>query len=350
MYIFVIFTFVVFYWVSVMSVGQKPKIQRYMLVVSCLILAFLAGFRDPDRWADTSVYIDDFEYYTNPLYKFSLNDQPFGYAERGFHFLGSIVKTFTDNATIYLISISALTFFFIYKSIDKYCIFPLLGLCDYIARFILNRNFIQIRSALAIAIIIFGIQYAYKRDWHKYFIFVAVAYLFHHIAILAVPFYFFNKVQFSKSQIVKGLLVAVFLAAFFSSSISSYVDNWSTDMNYANYTGEEYKNEDLGIANPMIYFQIIILLIFTFNEKKLCIADKYYYLYRNAYFFSTLILVTFCKYTALSGRTSTMFATVEISIIPLLAKMYKKRERYIFYIALCILLTGFFYLKLRPTN
>ena len=68
-------------------------------------------------------------------------------------------------------------------------------------------------------------------------------------------------------------------------------------------------------------------MIYTFLENKLAPITKYYYVIRDGYFYSTLILITFCSFTALSGRTSSMFATFEFSIIPSLVFLFEKKER-----------------------
>jgi len=338
--------YVLFFIFAVITTDSRPvEVKRYLLV-ACLILAYLAGTREWFSWADTYVYVLDFEE-ARPLTALPFNDEPYGYAEKGYYLLmPCLAKVFTDNPTTYLIWVSLATFFVLYKCLGKYCVFPLIGLCDYIARFYINRNFIQIRSAIAIAIVIWAIQYAQTKDWKRYFLFVWLAYLFHRSAMIAVPFYFFNLVPFKKSHIWWGLAAAWIAAFSFGPAIHGLVDDWSTDLEYTNYTGEEYQREtEVGLRNPMIYLQFFILVYYNYYEERFSKLTPYYYLFRNAYFYSTLILITFCQYTALSGRTSTMFATVEVGIIPMMAMSFSTRNRIIYYVICGTLLTTFFYLK-----
>jgi len=339
----VLIAFAIFYILAIISTGESQKNQRILLLIACVILAYLAGVRDPERWADTDAYILDFEDNV-PLFEYSFNRPPFAYTERGFHLLGSIVKLFSNDYVTYLLFVSAITFIFLYKDLNKYCIFPAIGLCDYIARFLLNRNFIQIRSALAIAIIFWAIQYVYSKEWKKYYLWILIAYFFHHSALIAVPFYFFNMVKFKKKHIYWGLILAFIVAMTLTPAISSFVEDWSTDLQYTTYTSQEYQSE-IGLRNPMIYLQLFIMLYFTYYEEKFSKLSEHYYLLRNAYFYSTLILVVFCQYTALSGRTSTMFATVEVAMIPLMATSFNKRNRMFFYVISGVLMVFFFYLK-----
>ena len=65
---------------------------------------------------------------------------------------------------------------------------------------------------------------------------------------------------------------------------------------------------------------------------------------RDGYFYSTLILICFCSFTALSGRTSSQFATLEFAIIPSLVYMFEKKERGYALIFMAIALLGIMYI------
>lgn len=66
---------------------------------------------------------------------------------------------------------------------------------------------------------------------------------------------------------------------------------------------------------------------------------------RWAYFYSTLILIFFCNYTALSGRTSTVFATCEMFMLPSIAMGFGKEKRFVFYVVVGVILVYFFWSK-----
>ena len=125
--------YIIFLLFCIVITQSKGKNKEVFLMIALIVLAFGAGWRDM-RWPDTDVYSPAFTYFTNDLYSFSLSDIPFGYREYGFYFLGVIVKTFTNDAHIYLTFIAGLSLFFLYKDLRKYSIFPLIGLCAYIAR------------------------------------------------------------------------------------------------------------------------------------------------------------------------------------------------------------------------
>lgn len=60
-------------------------------------------------------------------------------------------------------------------------------------------------------------------------------------------------------------------------SISDIVDDYSQDLNYDTYVQDEYVEQALGLRNPMIYFQIVILMVYTFMEPLLASKDKFYH-------------------------------------------------------------------------
>ena len=317
-------------------------------MATCIVLAFLAGTRDIS-WADTGVYATSFSDYTPTIAELTQYSKPYGYPEMGFYYISVVVKTFTSNLTAYFIVVAALSFFFLYKAFDKYCLYPMFGVCAYISRFYLARNFIQIRAGLSYAIILMAVQYITNKDWKRYFAWVLVAYFFHHSAIIAVPLYFLCMIDIKKKHIVLGVIVAFVIAAFYSNVVRSMVADSASDLSVETYVIDEYQR-DWGLSNPMIYFQTFLLMVYTFTENRMRLTTSHYITIRNAYFYSTLILITLSCYTALSGRTSSQFATLEIVIIPSIAYSFMKKDRWAAYLLMGAALSTIFYLNSYFSN
>lgn len=342
--------FFLFFFVSVGFEMQGNKKSRdTMLILACIVLAMGAGFRNIYRWPDTMVYVISFQDYTKNLFDYSFSDKPYGYTEKGFFLLQTIIKTFTDNPTIYLLAISALTFFFLYKDIKQYSIFPLIGLCAYIARFIVGRNFIQMRAGIAYVVLMLSIKYIFEKDWKRYFLIVFIAWTLHRSCIVAVPLYFVcNWVNVKKWHIYVALVFSFLVGIFGQGFVHSIVEDNASDLSignrYIDAGGERRQLEGLGIRNPMIYFQCFILLTYTLLEERLAPLNKYYYVIRNAYLYSTMILICFCTYKVLSARTSSMYATMEFAIIPSLIYLFNKKNRMLAFFITGIALTYIFYM------
>ena len=336
--------YIFFYIFALIAEQLKQKDKQMLLMLTCVVMALMAGFRDPSLWADTGVYVMSFEDYTNPLYEWSQLDEPFGYSEYGFYFLGVIFKTFSSNATFYLTFIAALTFIFMYKDFKRYCYYPLFGVAAYISRFYLARNFIQIRAGLSYAIILWAVQYISKRDWKRYFLWVLLAMQFHTSAVIAVPLYFLCLVRLKRWHIWTGIAIAFILGGVFTGFMRGLVAEYASDI-ASTYVQDEYQRE-WGLLNPVIYFQLAVLYFYTENENVLKYTSEDYYTMRTAYFYSTFILISVSMYTALSGRTSSMFSTLEMAIIPAILNTFSKRNRSIGYVGLGIVLSAIFYMNI----
>lgn len=333
----------IFYWL----VDQSYKRVRYaILSISCIILILCTGLRS-FRWNDTAVYAQSFLYYTNNIFNYSFSDTANGYTEKGFYFLSSIIKTFTSDCTIYFLIISFITFYFIKKSLRCYCIYPLIGLSVYIARFMLGRNMMQIRAALSIAIVVYALQYINKKKLYRFLFFAIISILIHTSMIIALPLYWINKIKITKYTILYCIIGAFLCTTIFSSFLVNKVTELSVIYDIAtSYTNENSEfTIGLGIYNPMIYYQTIILLIFTYYDKNISHVLPYYTIIRNGYFYSTIILILFSSFSALSGRTSTIYATFEIFIIPSLILIFPPKYRFIGFIGTGGIVSIFFYLN-----
>lgn len=340
--IIVVLFFITYYFCIQGSYSDRST-QFAFLRFLCVLLVLVITFRG--EWPDTDAYL--YAFHKAPyLWDFRPDTPVAAYAERGYFLLASISKTIWDNDRFYFFAMAALSMVLLYKNLKAYCVLPLIGLINYMGRFMLNRDFTQMRSSLAILLIVGATKYIHERKPFVYFLIVLLAYQFHHMALLGIPLYFMMYIRWTKSRIVLGLVFAIIISQTAAGFISTYVDAYSTDLNYETYTQDGYA-EGSGLRNPMIWFQVVILLLFTYHEDVIRPANKYYDVLRVGYFYSTLFLIIFCNYTALSGRTSTMFATYEMFVVPLLARGFRGNSRWIYLAGVGFVFTYFFAMKLK---
>lgn len=331
--------------------GKNGRMRDGYLMMIIIYLTIWTGFRE--GWADEGVYA--YAFITAPdIFSFSSLDQVNGYDENGFKLITIFLRTFSDSWVFYFLVMGGITIYLVYRGDKKLSPFPIMGMMVYIARFFLGRNMIQMRAALSYAIILLAVDYVYKRDWKRYFLIVFIAWEFHHSAVIAIPFYFLcNWFHFGKKFIYFGLAAAFLFGIFGQGLAHQFIEDNATDLNIsARYTdagGEKGMSQGLGITNPMIYFQSVLLICYTYLEKQLAPKFKYYYILRTGYFYSTLILIGFCSYLTLSGRTSSLFATFEIAIIPSMIYLIDRRSRQFAAFVLAILITAIFYMNFSRT-
>lgn len=338
--------FIAYFIFAVLADNLQPNKRKKILAVVCLALTFMVGLRDMYSWGDTSLYVLSFQN-SNDLFHLTEFDEPLGYAEKGFFYLSALIRAFTDNPEVYLTAISGISFFFLYKSFDKYCIYPLFGVAVYLARFFIGRNMMQIRACLAIAIIIYFTFLIKDKKWWKYLLVIAVSFTLHHSSLIALPLIFFRNYIIKPKYIYIGIILSLIISQYLSAPIRNLIQ--ASD--FANEMASSYIKENSerafanDLTNPVIWYQIFILFAFTFYEKRLKPLSKYYYIFRNGYFYSTCILIILCQFAILAGRSSTIFATFEIAMVPMLLYMFGKRERMGLYFIFGIAYIFLFYMN-----
>ena len=325
----VLFSFIVYYIFSIYYLEDlKGKDRRNYLLFVTIIVAIVIGIRNPVTWSDSGVYMQDFIDNVKPFGELTMYDRPRAYGEMGFYYLGVIAKSIYNSTTFYFLFVSVLSMLFLFLSLEKYSIYPFIGLYIYLGRFG-GRNTIQMRAALAIAIIIWGTVYVTKRQLWRYLLVVLIASRFHTSAYLAFPLYLMGYFNIKKWHIYVGILLALLIASLYGGTINNIV----SQSDIANEWARSYVQEDSekafsnDLTNPVIWYQIIVLLLMTFYEDILKRYTDHYYTFRNAYFYSTVVLIVLCQYAVLAARLSTIFATYEIIIIPLFLKLFKGSSR-----------------------
>lgn len=323
----------------------KRKVILTYLFVTCVIII---GFRNPDNWIDTAAYVQSFGF-TKTLASFSFIDEHSEYSEKGYYLLCVIIKTFSSSHLAYLTVIGLLSMTFFFKSLRRYCVYPVLGLCIYIARYMLARDMNQMRAGLAISIVIsftYLLASKKKNDEFKYVLVCWLASFIHTSMLAAIPIIVFNHIKMNRKWIYIGILVSFFISGAFSQQIMDFISQSETiqDMatDYVDKKGENSKAYAADLTNPMIYYQCLILFLYTYMEKKLAPMSKYYYVFRDGYFMGTVILIVLCQYAVLSARVSTIFATFEVFMIPMIIKGLPKPYQVAAYIALLAPMVVFF--------
>lgn len=286
--------------------------------------------------ADSYNYQYFFEQKTTTIWDWKLIER--GYAESGFYYLSVILKSISNNINFYFICISILTLFFLIKSINRMSIYPMLSFSVYYARFLIFRDMNQIRAALAIAVVMYALRFLVKQDNKKYFWLILCATTLHYSACIALVFLWIYKVRVS----TKGVLKIMFLSALIGGIGGTMLKSLLLSTGFGIFLTYVDTN-NLGIINPVILFQILFCFLFFYFEKVLRDKQYGYYVLRNAYLFSTVILLLTFNLGEIGGRLSTIFATCEIFIIPSI--IYAIRPRIAGYFFIVAIIIFIFYLN-----
>ena len=334
-YIFVYILIVLF---SIFDFSIKSQKKKGILLL-CSILIIFIGFRN-ESGADSLNYINYFKYDTDSFSDWKNRDP--AYLEWGFYYLSVILKSIFNNIDFYFTVVSIITISFLYKTLKRYCLYPILGMCVYYSRFLILRDMNQIRQALAITILIFALKYLYNNRRKAFVVFTFFSSLMHYSSLSALPFILVFKKKYTTKQYLLLFLLCgisgIILGVLFKKILIAI--SGVKFLHYLNTT-------NLGITNPILYYQIFIFYLFSKYENILSVRQKGYYVIRNAYCYSILMLLLTCGLGDIGGRVGTIFATCEIFIIPALCKVIRPRiTGYIFSIILTSLLFFMNYLRM----
>lgn len=310
------------------KVNQRNTILSGIAI--CMIL--FIGLRG-ESGVDSINYIDFFKNHTDTFWNWKNEEK--GYAEHGFYFLSIILKSIWNNINFYFLSISAITIFFLIKSLKEFSLYPLLGFCTYYSRFLIIRDMNQIRQALAMVIIIYGFKYLLQDKKRIYLLCIIGAILMHYSSITVIPFLFLYKYKLSLKQATTIIVVSLIIGIIGGILLKVVLikTGFVIFLRYIN-------TENLGLINPVLIFQLMLCIIFFYYESILKKAQKGYYIIRNAYLYSTILLVLTCNMGEIGGRLATIFATCEIFIIPALSVIIKPR---VCGYLICWILTAFLF-------
>lgn len=337
MYLYIIIYFVII----ILSLGDYLK-KDIRIILSLFVFIGLVLFVSGrgSGGADSLNYLVSWDI-TPTIFDENLARNPMIiYSEPGYYFITVILKTINQNPYFYFLTIATISLSLLFKSLWMYSVYPLMSLLVYMSRYFILREFNQIRAAVAIAFIVYAIKYMDQRNATKFILFWTISMFFHTSAIIILPFMLFNSIGYTKKNIYSILLLVFFVSAISSEYIKLFIDYISGYFGVLSaYTGDGVYVDGYGILNPMIYFQVAILILFIEFENRLKDKQPYYYTIRNGYLYSTLLLMLFSSTLVIGSRLSTIMATLDIFIIPAIISVFNKRSRVVMLTSLYIILS-----------
>lgn len=316
---------------------KNNKLLYNIVVFSIfLILVLFAGLRDRSVGTDTGNYIYYFQ-----LDK-TMNEGIFestNSLEIGYDVLQKTARIFSDEYWILLTFIAIITVFFYFKTIlvlsKNYAvsIFVFISLATYL--FFFNGA----RQGIAAAIFSFAIVAVVNKDYKRYYLWIAVAFLFHKSVLVTLPFYYLLRKKYSLKNLAILLFSLLLVVSFFSQILALLPDQMS--LKYSRYLG----TDDTG-GKLLTVFYALILLFFIFMRPYISRTQKDIYdIYLNMATIFTLIYITI----SILGldvsilRLSLYFSLGSILIWPIIFKAITKKIRLLLILFFTIGHLFFFY-------
>lgn len=303
-----------------------PRFKKYenrTLWILGTILTLLAGLRHNVGF-DYGSYILMFN--ETPILGDLFSNWHVVNVEPGYLLLNSIIKTMGLPVNAVLFVIAAATMAILFLSFKKYSPFPVVVVLLYVARFFFVRDMGQIRSSIASAIILFSLDYIYRKQLFKFALTILVAMMFHQIAIVGVFLYFFNwlfKKGIPTKWIIGTIILAFLVGAMDIRGLVLMFEGFIPER-FVQYLTHPFYVFSLGLLNPVLLMQTLILSAMLLFRNR--INNKYFDIYLIAYGFSTAFLAAFNDFGTVAGRVSTVFTTFEVMIVPLFIEIFQNRS------------------------
>lgn len=325
--------------------------KRYSKLVSLIMLSVLAIFSGI-RYGIGNDYFVYRKIYNavgtlNDVVQGNSNFSSIKGVEESYLLLNSILKTVGINFEVLIFLCSVLGLLFIYKASQKYTEYVSLALLIYFVRFYFTRDMDQIRNAIACAILFYSFSFIKNKDYKRFLIYTAVALIFHKLALLNLIILVVYKLAGNRKKVYTYLLAVSFIIGIFNlaGTMSSLLIQ-SLPNNIAGYLINESFVKGPGFKNPVLIFQLLIIIYLIYHYEQFNNKIKYFDIIFCSYFISTCWMLVFNRFYAVSGRVSTVFSTVEIVLIPFIFQKYvsevKKSLRYFGYILISLYIVGIF--------
>jgi len=239
--------------------------------------------------------------------------------ELGYAIFTSIVKFFTNSATIFFILLCFFSFVFRFRAIENFVRKEdiILVLFAFLAHEFMRKDAIQIRNGIASAILLYSFVSLHKGNKMHFCIWVFVASMFHQVALIAMPLVVINNIILNNKtiRIMQLVLVLALIGTFLFSIhyIFSVLGNIGIlPRRISIYIGSRF-DIPMPIYHPVILRQIILCSLILLVKKELLLAsgNTAFFLFK-IYFISTLYYLIFLDFELLAGRFGALFNGVEV--------------------------------------
>ncbi len=291
--------------------AKNDKILYHSVIFFIFLLPVLfAGLRDGSVGTDTNNYIGMFQ-----------SDRVYSSLEIGYLLLQETTRLFSNEYWVLLTLIAAIVVFFYYKTIlilsrnHTISIFVFITLGTYL--FFFNGA----RQGLAAAIFSFAIVAVVNKNYKRYYLWVAVAFLFHKSVLVTLPFYYLLRKKYSLKNLVILLGSLLIMVLVFSQLLTVLPDAMTSRYS-------QYIDRGRGGGLLLTIFHVIILSYFIFMRQYISRSQKGIYdIYLNMVTIFTLIfvIVSVLGLDVNLLRMSLYFSLGSILIWPIIFKTMRKK-------------------------
>ncbi|EMO9463358.1 EpsG family protein [Raoultella ornithinolytica] len=334
-------------FISFGTIITRDKRIAYLFKILLVIgLSILPAIKSKYVGTDSLMYVGFFSLH-QPYSEWLSNG-----TEPGFVFSIKLIQSLgADNYFYYFFFFSIVFNFLIVSaifSLSKNIPLSIFVFLSYSALYIFHFN--VLRQSMAVAFVLYSLQFLFNKQNIKFYLFVAMASLFHYSALCTLSFPFLMKLLDRKPVLLYVLtLVALVFFSFASNQIYLLLSSATGAARYSNYADLSAGDS----SGKLFFLNVFILIFFMFVYFRMRIGGL-----QNAFFlylFFTCVVINFCisflglRYEG-AGRIINYFAFSSIFVFPIVLTSLNPSIRVISYFFTFIFAFSFIVFMLNVAN
>lgn len=294
---------------------RDTNIEGLFFLIVSLFLSFVAALRD-------GVGAD----YANYLYYFEAVNSNYELAdalEPGYLFLNKIVSQIGLGFPVVALFSSLIMLFSLYIFLKKMGVNVLFGLAIYIGFWFFGFHFNIVRHGLSASIVLVSFCYIVERKFIKYLLCVALASLFHKVALVFIPLYWLMRINISLGYGVAALFFAWLVGKHLNWMDLSFFKFILPAEKHSMYQSVSTYSISLGmILNTTIWVYCRIIGLWKTD----------YLILLNGLLFSLLFALAFNNFSIFVERISGVLLLSLVGILPVISqyRISKKSKLIVF--------------------
>ncbi len=314
---------------SFLEITSMEKVyKRILLLISFILMWFIAGlkFEMGGDWPSYTQFFNDVE----PIGQVLTADAPvyqMSYMEPAYKMLNSFLKTIGGSVQLVFFILAFFNSCLLFKSLQLYCVYPILGVLIYFSAIYFPLDMIAIRQAVAVQLFFLSLFYIYERKFWHFFILMCMAFAFHRSAILLFPLYFIlHQPRSDQFYIITFTLsAAIFFLQFqwmsaLLNAVANLIGGHTSGIIKMYLTSETYGVSRVLSIGVLINF---LLFILYFGHRQQLRKLKYFDLFFNLFMVNIFVFFVCYELIEISNRYRFYFLLSNVILLPYFLTLYK---------------------------
>ena len=247
---------------------------------------------------------------------------------------------FAPSLTIVFLVYAFFSVNYTVKYLQKNSVYFFVSLLLFFANIYLRYDMGIMRQGLALAITLYSIKYAEKREFAKFVLCVFLAAIFHSSALMFLVIYFVVDKRFSLGTYFTATMLSAIVGFTniwkYLLKLISYLPIPMMEKYINHYTSGKYVNMTIAFSDIKTAFLLFVFVLYISKCKDSVFISKYRGLI-NIYFIGTCITYAFNSFVTLSDRGADYFCIVEILLLPtMLKQINSKGVRTMLMVLVCV--------------